>query len=90
MVAYISGGASVQTVDAPDVVSQGYGNMDGFSKCGSRTISISPSVPWLTVSGDTVTLQSSTPSDAHASTTFTMTVQLDSYPSIIATLNFDT
>ena len=56
--------------------------MDGFSKCGSRTINVSPTFSWLTVVGDTLTLESNSPSDAPATEIITITVTLDDYPSI--------
>ena len=80
MVVYISGGSLVQTIYAPDVASLGYGSMDGFTKCGTRTYTLSPSFTWLTLVGDTLTLQSDVNSAVRE--TITLTVTLDSYPSI--------
>ena len=62
--------------------------MDGFTKCGNRTYSISPSLSWLTLVGDTLTLESNTVSDAHTPETITLTVTLDSYPTITETVTF--
>ena len=64
--------------------------MDGFTKCGSRTYTISPSFPWLTIVGDTLTLESNTVSDTHTPETITLTVTLDSYPSVTETVTFTT
>ena len=54
--------------------------MDGFTACGDRTITISPSLSWLTIVGNTLTLESNIPTDAPAIETITITVTLDDYP----------
>ena len=68
------------------MASLGYGNMDGFTKCGTRTYTLSPSFSWLTLVGDTLTLQSDVNSAVQE--TITLTVTLDSYPSIAESTTF--
>ena len=59
MTGYISKGSITRVIDAPDVASQGYGKMDGFTKCGSRTYSLDQTIPGLSLVGNTLTLESS-------------------------------
>ena len=68
MLAYVNLGADTQTVLATDTASATYGNLDGFTLCGARTYTISPSTySFLTISGDELTLVSTDPAEATAS-----------------------
>ena len=86
MLAYVDLSADSQTVLATDSASTSYGTMDGVSLCGSRTYSIAPTThSFLTLFGDTLTLQSSDPAEATASPiTITISATLNSYTTIPA------
>ena len=86
MLAYVNQGAVIQTVLAKDTASTTYGNNDGVTLCGTRSYSISPTThSFLTLSGDTLTLQSVDPAEATTSPiTITISATLDSYTSIPA------
>ena len=86
MLAYVDLSADSQTVLATDSASLTYGTMDGVSLCGTRSYSISPTThSFLTLSGDTLTLQSTDPSEiTFVPITITISATLDSYPAIIA------
>ena len=50
---------------AKDSASSAYGNGDGFTLCGTRTYTISPTTyPLLTISGDVLALVSTDPAEA--------------------------
>ena len=86
MLAYVNQGTETQTVLAKDSASTTYGTMDGFSLCGPRSYSISPTThSFLSLLGDTLTLQSTDPSEATASPiTITIESNLDDYPAVPA------
>ena len=69
-----------------DSASTSYGNGDGFTLCGSRSYTISPTTyPFLTISGDVLTLESTDRTEATASPiTISISATLDDYPSISA------
>ena len=68
MLAYVNMAADTQTVLARDTASATYGNLDGFTLCGARTYTISPTTyPFLTISGNELTLVSTDPTEATAS-----------------------
>ena len=71
---------------AKDTASTNYGNNDGVTLCGTRSYSISPTThSFLTLSGDTLTLQSADPAEATTSPiTITISATLDEHPGIPA------
>ena len=70
---------------ATDSASTTYGNGDGVTLCGARRYTISPTTyPFLSITGDVLTLVSTDPSEATASPiTITLSATLDNYPSIL-------
>ena len=78
MLAYVNSPAATQTILATDSVSLTNGNLDGVCHCGPRTYSISPSSPSaLGLSGDTLTLLSTDPTDVTTSPiSITITAEL--------------
>ena len=86
MLAYVNLAADTQTVLAKDTASGSYGNLDGFTLCGSRSYSISPtSYSFLSLAGDVLSLVSTNPAEKTTSPiTITISAQLDSYPTIPA------
>lgn len=82
MLAYVDQAADVQSVLALDSASTSFGNGDGFTLCGARTYSLSPSFSYFTVSGDTLTLQSNDPAHAVGLQTVTVSANLVNYPAI--------
>ena len=81
--------AVTQTVLAKNVVSTTYGNNDGVTFCGTRSYSISPAIhSFLTLYGDTLTLQSTNSAEATTSPiTITISAKLDDYPDIPAAVD---
>ena len=71
---------------ATDSASTTYGNGDGFTLCGSRTYTILPTTyPFLTLSGDLLTLVSTDPAETTASPiSISISATLDDYASIPA------
>ena len=88
MLAYVDMAADTQTVLATDTASASYGALDGFTLCGPRTYTISPSTyPFLTISGDVLTLVSTDPAEATTSPiSITISATLDDYPAIPASV----
>ena len=66
---------------AKDSASSAYGNGDGFTLCGTRTYTISPTTyPLLTISGDVLALVSTDPAEATSSPiAITISATLDNY-----------
>ena len=71
---------------ATDSASTTYGNGDGFTFCGPRTYAILPTTyPFLTISGDVLTLESADRTEATPSPiTISISATLDDYASILA------
>ena len=67
---------------ATDTASATYGNLDGFTLCGARTYIILPTTyPFITISGDDLTLVSTDPAEeTSAPLTITIVATLDNYP----------
>ena len=84
MRAYVNLVADTQTVIATDSASLTYGTTDGVSLCGPRTYSISPTTySFLTLFGDTLTLQSTDPLEATViPITIKIEAKLDNYPAV--------
>ena len=84
MLAYISQAAVTHTLSTPDTVSVSFSTID----CGSCSYTMSPASVGLTLSGDTLTLESTLLSEAHAPETITITATLDDYTSITSSVTF--
>ena len=71
---------------ALDIASASYGNLDGFTLCGSRSYTISPtSYTYLSLAGDVLSLESTNTAEKTISPiTITISAQLASYPTIPA------
>ena len=78
----IGTGESSQAITAPDLISLGYFEMDGYTYCGERSYAIDPVETWLKLSDDTLTIASLDSQDAVASDAFTVTVTLRHYGSV--------
>ena len=85
MLAYVSSAPITQQVLAIDTASMSYGNLDGFTFCGPRTYTIYPdSYSFLSLSGDTLTLVSTDPSEETASPlTISILASLSNYPDVL-------
>ena len=84
MFALVDGAATTQTVSATDTASTDYGNKDGFTLCGSRSYTISPSTySFLSSVGDVLTLVSTDPAEATVTPlSITISASLDNYPAV--------
>ena len=71
---------------ATDSASTSYGLGDGFTFCGTRSYTITPTTySFLTISGDVLTLVSTNPAEVTAGpVSIAISATLDNYPSIAA------
>ena len=69
-----------------DTKSSSNGNNDGLTYCGARTYSFSPAQTWLSISGNTITVASTSPADYSATAySITMTTSLPAYSQVATT-----
>lgn len=87
MTSSVGHGATTQVVLARDSSSATYGNGDGFTLCGSRSYTITPSYPSILSlsSGNTLVLSTDDISEVTAAPiSITISASLDDYPWIPA------
>ena len=85
----VGDGQSSQTINAPDLISLAYFEMDGYSFCGERTYAIDPVETWMKLAGDTLTVVSQDSQDHIDSNVFTVTVTLKDYGTVSDSAVFD-